>query len=377
MAKIGRNSPCPCGSGKKYKRCCLPVERIDRDELLRHHRRALEEFERKQRERRAKYGYVRPIISTTMKDYRLVAVGNTVHYSTTWKTVPDFLTHYLKTTLGPDWGTKEIKTKPLEERHPILQWYHATCLFQKRSSGSNAADGRLRSGVPDGPTAAYYQLAYDLYVLGDHLKLQEQLVVRLKHPQLFQGARYELSVATHCIRAGFEVEHEDETDKSSRHPEFIATHKETGQVIAVEAKSRHRAGVLGYPGETKDQPRVGVRRVVRQALAKATDHPYAVFVDLNLPPSEGTDIQKLGWFQELLSEINTPRKDEGRPVPYNLLIFTNHPQHYGAEAAPVPGSDRVSVLPLKPKVQLQHPQALKALHDAALQYGNIPNWFEE
>ena len=26
MAKIGRNSPCPCGSGKKYKRCCEPKE---------------------------------------------------------------------------------------------------------------------------------------------------------------------------------------------------------------------------------------------------------------------------------------------------------------------------------------------------------------
>ena len=23
MAKAGRNDPCPCGSGKKYKRCCL------------------------------------------------------------------------------------------------------------------------------------------------------------------------------------------------------------------------------------------------------------------------------------------------------------------------------------------------------------------
>ena len=22
MAKIGRNDPCPCGSGKKYKFCC-------------------------------------------------------------------------------------------------------------------------------------------------------------------------------------------------------------------------------------------------------------------------------------------------------------------------------------------------------------------
>jgi hypothetical protein len=23
MAKTGRNDPCPCGSGKKFKRCCL------------------------------------------------------------------------------------------------------------------------------------------------------------------------------------------------------------------------------------------------------------------------------------------------------------------------------------------------------------------
>ena len=23
MAKVGRNEPCPCGSGKKYKKCCI------------------------------------------------------------------------------------------------------------------------------------------------------------------------------------------------------------------------------------------------------------------------------------------------------------------------------------------------------------------
>ena len=23
MAKVGRNAPCPCGSGKKYKKCCF------------------------------------------------------------------------------------------------------------------------------------------------------------------------------------------------------------------------------------------------------------------------------------------------------------------------------------------------------------------
>lgn len=25
--KIGRNDPCPCGSGKKYKKCCLPKDK--------------------------------------------------------------------------------------------------------------------------------------------------------------------------------------------------------------------------------------------------------------------------------------------------------------------------------------------------------------
>jgi tetratricopeptide (TPR) repeat protein len=26
MAKVGRNQPCPCGSGKKYKQCCLVAD---------------------------------------------------------------------------------------------------------------------------------------------------------------------------------------------------------------------------------------------------------------------------------------------------------------------------------------------------------------
>jgi len=31
--KIGRNDPCPCGSGKKYKHCCISVSRALSDEL--------------------------------------------------------------------------------------------------------------------------------------------------------------------------------------------------------------------------------------------------------------------------------------------------------------------------------------------------------
>ena len=31
--KIGRNQPCPCGSGKKYKKCCLNKPREDNKKI--------------------------------------------------------------------------------------------------------------------------------------------------------------------------------------------------------------------------------------------------------------------------------------------------------------------------------------------------------
>ena len=34
MAKPGRNDPCPCGSGKKYKKCCLANEEAAEREQL-------------------------------------------------------------------------------------------------------------------------------------------------------------------------------------------------------------------------------------------------------------------------------------------------------------------------------------------------------
>jgi tetratricopeptide (TPR) repeat protein len=40
MAKIGRNAPCPCGSGKKYKTCCLTVVQTAKVNRLLEQRRA-------------------------------------------------------------------------------------------------------------------------------------------------------------------------------------------------------------------------------------------------------------------------------------------------------------------------------------------------
>ena len=36
MAKPGRNDPCPCGSGNKHRKCCLPKEEAaEREQLAR------------------------------------------------------------------------------------------------------------------------------------------------------------------------------------------------------------------------------------------------------------------------------------------------------------------------------------------------------
>ena len=384
MSKIGRNELCPCGSGKKYKRCCIGVKlpaKIDRPEisdaeLLKEHRRTLEELERRGAERASQYGLVRPIISTVWQGRRWVAVGSRVYSSESWKTVPDFLGDYIKWTLGEEWGNGEIR-KPFEERHPVLQWYDGLCRFQAANFGTRDEDG-IFSGEKDGATAAYYQLAYDLYVLADHQKLQETLVERLKMPAQFQGARHEIAVATHCIIAGFEIEHEDESDKSTKHPEFMATHKVSGQTIAVEAKSRHRPGVLGFPGELQEDPSAGVKRILKKAREKAgsIDAPFAVFVDLNLPPKpDEKDLREVPWFKEIVGDI--ARRGKRGERWYNMLIFTNRPQHYGAGLASNPGFQVVAVLSLDPKVKVQHGEALEALRSAAEKYGHIPNHFEE
>jgi hypothetical protein len=44
VLKTGRNDPCPCGSGKKYKKCCMPTNVASPAEL--HYRRLSEIYDR-------------------------------------------------------------------------------------------------------------------------------------------------------------------------------------------------------------------------------------------------------------------------------------------------------------------------------------------
>lgn len=373
--KVGRNAPCPCGSGRKYKKCCLlrgrkaPFVPVPAGGPLAIHAEIQADQFRRQR-----FGEVRPVIHADFQGYKFVAVGSELHYSKEWKTFPDFLQYYIKKILGPGWGQAEMK-KPLESRHEIMKLYDAMCRFQHKQK--KGPDG-LYNTIANGAMRAYLLLSYDLYTLRHHSALQESIIRRLKHPDQFQGARHELLATATCIRAGYDVVFEDEADSSRRHPEFIATHRATGQNIAVEAKSRHRPGVFGFPGraQASAEVRAGVDGLLRDAFRKPVSHPYVIFFDLNLPPwSE--PLMKKPWFTEIAESVDRVARETGQEDCFNLIVFTNQPDHYGQHDEPAPAGNVVSVLSQNPQILAAHPAAIASLHRAAGQYGAIPNTFEE
>lgn len=376
-----RNDLCRCGSGKKFKKCHGDA----------HHRRPpesispaiielLEQTARKQQAHRSNYGFVRPIIHADFADHKVVVVGSAIHWSKKWRTFPDFLSDYIKKKIPEKWYKSQLE-KPLESRHPIAQWYYRYCEFQQRNNTRD--ENGLFSGEPDGPSLAFLVLAYELYLLEDHLSLQKKLIGRLLLPKGFQGARYEITVAATMIRAGFALGMEEEDDPSRQHPEFIATHTRSGLRVAVEAKSRHREGVLGLPGELHigDNLAHDVRRLFRDAVAKAANGPLFIFIDANLPPSVAVEMAS-SWqpqFTSMVVKEAKPIDENGITVghPHNLLMVTNIGYHYGAVGEPAPPPLFYSHWP-DPR-GCRYPldaRLIRAVEDSLEKYGLIPNEFE-
>jgi hypothetical protein len=111
MSNIGRNAPCPCGSGKKYKHCCGKPSSSDQPnpEALAKVHLLLARQEAREHQRRLMQGLGRPIISFENHGYRIVAIGKQLRWSKAWRTFPDFLFDYIKIVLTPEWGNAELK----------------------------------------------------------------------------------------------------------------------------------------------------------------------------------------------------------------------------------------------------------------------------
>jgi hypothetical protein len=322
MAKIGRNQSCPCGSGKKYKRC--HGVKADPPGSSENIREVIARKEAQQIQRTRQQGLGKPIISAEGFGQRFVAVKNRLLHSKTWRTFHDFLGDYIRTAIGSEWGNAEL-AKPLCQRHPILVWYHHVCNHQRQFV---RVPGKVHSAPATGAVSAYLQLAYDLYALEHNAELLGKLVERLRNRDNFYGARYEVFVAAMLIRAGFEIDFEDEDDRTSSHCEFTATFTKTGKRFSVEAKQR-----------TGNRFRLG--RQLHRALAKQAKHPRIVFLEIG-PLS---DTESSGTSEGLLKALKHLRAFEGRKIncrslPNAYLFVTSTPWHHDLEGP----AGRVSVL---------------------------------
>jgi hypothetical protein len=304
--KVGRNDPCPCGSGKRHKKChgsptsqantaqphsppaqTFTVQKVTPSrvplEVMEKARQYFIEQQRKEQERINRFGHVRGEIAGDFHGYKMVAIGNKLMYmpSEKCKFFTDVLMALVPQEFGRDWFEQEV-AKPPDERHPVMQWRVKGMTFM--NAQPPLPDGNY-GAVPTGPLLAYLTFAYDLYVVHHNAKLDSRLLERLKHADQFQGARHELFAEATCLRAGFEIEHEDETDPSRRHAEFTATHKATKQKISVEAKSKHRPGVLGQAGTRDPDDALNLRfgKLLNDAVDKNPPYPLVVFLDMNMP----------------------------------------------------------------------------------------------
>jgi len=291
--KTGRNKQCHCGSGKKYKRCHgwlgatpAPAPQAGAPFLI-----YKEQQEAQERFRQAQQGRGKPIISARFKGTQMVAVGNRIYQSPKWKTFADFLRYYLNSKLGSEWIKAELN-KPVAQRHTIMQWSEA--LFQLRNNVIKSAEEPVSMEV-NGVLACFFGLAYSLYLLDHNVELQDRLIARLKNQSNFQGAYYEALVARALINAGFDLTLEDEADGLTKHCEFAAVSKDTGQKFWIEAKMRGVAGLLGKTDKDGASARTAGKATsmlishLNSALQKPAADQRMIFIDLNAEMAADTD----------------------------------------------------------------------------------------
>lgn len=335
--------------------------------------RFINDMNQKEKERKKLYGEVKPIIQAEQKGIRVIAIGNKVIASNKWRTFPDFLFDYLVVVFGKDWFNIE-KSKPKAYQHPVMQWRYSISNFEKHQKPN---DKGFYDAIPSGPLKAYITLAYDLYILQHHMKLQDSIINRLKKNDQFQGARYELFVASTMIRAGYKINYDLILKRGKKLVEFIAKHIDSGEEIAIEAKSRHRSGVLGQKGrkESPESIRIRLGKLINSAISKKPSLPYFIFVDMNLPPEKISDFEGAN-INEMVKSLSTAPKAEKDKDYYNLILYTNFPYHYGDDLENYPKDHLSAAISLNPLYPLKNNNLIRDIQIIIKRYGRIPNSFQ-
>jgi hypothetical protein len=310
----------------------------------------------------------RPQMQAEFQGKKIRAVRNSIYIRPEDETFYDFQINLLLWTLGKKWFDAEM-SKPLEQRHIILQWRHELNELLRAQRKLGDAPTKPVSAPLTGDVKALQVLADDIYQLEHALKTPRKIIERLRDSRQFQGARYEIAVASIIARCGFEISFID--DHSKKTPEFVAYKGE--EQIAVEAKSRHRPGVLQHPGKAQEEGQLApanIKHHYEEALQQNPGNiPFLVFIDVNAPLTPDTPPLQRPWVREAMACFDDRRQEGKLDDPDTGLVLTNFGWHYYREPGAPPGE----VMPVR-TMNPQHPlpQETWELLDRALnEYGLV------
>ncbi len=378
--RIGPNDHCACGRGKKHKKYCVARDRgAPISELPPEVIKKLAERERRRqmeilslRSIGIYINYVNPIIFKSKKVW--VLGGRIFVDHDPDETFHEFIIWVLQHTLGKPW-LDEQGERPVREQHFIYRCFLAFTDWRLKNSvpENKQVDGTW-AHQPDGWTKSLMALAFDVASLQHANNMPEDLLKRLKTRDGYQGARYEIAVAAIFARLGFDISFIKPV-RGPKHCEFIAKHQESKIEIAVEAKSRHRMGVLHTPGATDDRKlaRGDVGKLLNEAFKKTEfgKMPFIAFIDVNCPMS-GTDKffdDKWGRDIQRLMGGRTPTAAD--PDLHSALCFTNFSYHYqaGSDAS---NSECLTVIPMFSAYPIKDPSFFSGLGAALKNHGHVP-----
>ena len=274
------------------------------------------------------------------------SLGSRVYYGRPPnETFHEFLFAILRETLGERWRAEHAAR---EDKHFLMRCFEEYWEWTARLRETTQPTNGVWAFPANGWVQYLRAVAWDVTTLVHACPggLPNALVDRMRDPLAFQGARYELAVAALFARLDCEIEFLDEVEelRGKSRPEFIAHHRPTGQRIAVEAKSRHRAGVLNEEGQpNKEDPLSGDARAVRALFVKALKKeigslPYLIFIDINAPADRQRDGFDQEWAQGVrrwMARFDKPTAE--KPDGYNGLFVTNFAPHYQGDDLASPG----------------------------------------
>ena len=269
--------------------------------------------------RKYQQGHGRPIISTEMNGFRLVAVGKTIKWSTGWRFFTDFLLDHLKDAIGRPWA---IQAQREQKVHSIFTWLGT--MNDIAAENRTLSQGAFHSSCK-GHLGALWRLGYALYLIEHNDELDAKIIKRLRSPVSFRATYHETQIASAFAVSGFKIKMAEIGRTSTSTPEFWAS-RGPGLRHAVEAKCKDRWKSAADIEDTefKNELRQWLRDQLYASSKKRLRNAFYCF-ELSL----NADFRREQWesiaecIREILKEAESLKIKGEAPAPAYVMITNN------------------------------------------------------